>query len=232
MKAETDGATALLTLDWVPPEGSRPAVDFVALAPPASEGRLVLGNCEALFERHPDGYRPLKELEQALPQLESAHPGREIRCHFNAFAYAFLKGAKNYDFLLLEERNSPFRQEEAHFRALLNELERFEQRGETFPASLDRETYFALREIFTRRSAREERWTAAELLVSGPATAQSLTAALGSHEPTIRRALHRYQALGVLSLDGEVACLSRLHLPLVYFFVRELMGIDPLELLV
>ena len=33
------------------------------------------------------------------------------------------------------------------------------------------------------------------------------------------------------SSHDEIACLNRQHLPLVYFFVRELMGIDPLELL-
>ena len=102
MNLERGEIKALLTLDWEPPEGSVPATNVAGLSPITTDAPLVLANCESLFERHPKGYDPLKELEKTLPKLQEANPDAKFICHFNAFAYAFLKGAKNYDFLFPE----------------------------------------------------------------------------------------------------------------------------------
>lgn len=220
---------AVLTLGWDAPSAEISGLEAVQGDPvpsvSVSADEITVANCESLFQRHSKGYAPLKEFVKRAPFLAK----KKVTCHFNAFAYSFLKGAKNYDFLFPEVPDSPYRKNEQAFTETLAQLESFEQLGEKFPDRIDKETYLAVRKIFIRPGAREERWVPGELLLSGASTAKELAFILGTYDSLIERAFEQYQDLGILSMNGEYATLSSSHLEIIYFFIRECLGIDPIE---
>ncbi len=224
---------SLLTLDWNPPKESIP---FSSHASHDTQSDSVyFSNCEGYFQRRPDGYASLRDFRKRLDELVDEKQGIKIRCHFNAFAYAFLVGTKNLDFHFPEKRENPFRTEEATFRNQLRQLERFEQLGEPLPkpAGIDAERYLEIRSLLGRTTARDERWVAAELLVSGPASLEELHDTLGSNKGLLAGILRSFAGLRITESrdDDQRTMIRREALPYVYFLVRETMGVDPLEIL-
>ena len=232
MTTNSDLISARLTLDWDGGSEGILATDFVeGRRPEEGELHLVLKNCEALFERRPDGYAQLRQLHPAVDDWTCKRDGRRALCHFNAFAYSFLAGAKNFDFLIPRETSPVFVENMDVFRSRLRNLERFEQLGDDFPTGLDKDSYFALRSIFTRAGARDERWVLAELILSGPNDAAGLARVLSTSEGLVDRILRQFTAMDVVVLGEDFACVADDALVLAYFFVRETMGVDPLEAL-
>ncbi len=218
---------AYLTLGWdAPSESLLPA--SISSSETNSPSEIIFANCESLFQRRPNGYEPLRDFRAKLATLAET----QVKCHFNAFAYGFLTGAKNLDLSLPENRLNPFRDEEATFRAQLLALEKFEQFGEPLPDGLSRTFYLGIRALLGRATARDERWVAAELLLSGPATASELHTVLGNSENLVTNILLKFRKLGITeSWQDERSVIRREALPYLYFLVRELTGIDPLEIL-
>ena len=219
--------SAYLTLGWDSPSDSLPP-DSISSSETNSPQELTFANCELLFQRRPQGYEPLRAFRSQLSKLTET----SVKCHFNAFAYGFLTGAKNLDLSLPEDRLNPFRDEEKAFRNQLLALEKFEQLGEPLPDGLSQTFYLEIRGLLARATARDECWIAAELLLSGPATAAELHTVLGSSEGLVTNILLKFHELGITEhREDERTVIRREALPYVYFLVRELNGIDPLEIL-
>ncbi|ADE15639.1 hypothetical protein Nhal_2560 [Nitrosococcus halophilus Nc 4] len=194
--------------------------------------RPTLLALERLFRRRPGGFHDLKTLIGTiggLPEREAPLP-----CHIDCFAYAFLKGAKNFDFLLPEAsaEESPFRSRLPEWNEAINALEELERVGQPLPAHLEftQEDYLHLRHILARKSARDERRTLATLLVNGPSTPMELTTDLGLNKTLAQR------ILGLLANNDVVAARSGAQyvireqaLPLVVFGLRETLGLDLLS---
>lgn len=225
-------SSAYLSLDWAAPKGSVPAKTLTSDSTPAD--MVCFSNCEGLFQRRPDGYEPLKDFRARLGKLIMDRAEKQVSCHFNAFAYAFLSGAKNIDLNLPEDRENSFREEEAEFREQLIELEKFEQLGEQISglSDLTEKRYLEIRAVLGRTTARDERWVVAELLISGPATLKELQGTLGSNEGLLGAILRKLAELQVTEDFGQdQVAIRREALPYVYFLIREILGIDPLEIL-
>lgn len=187
---------------------------------------------DELFRRHVDGgFGPLKRFVAAL--ANEASP-RDITCHIDAFAYAFIARAKNFDLLLPE--GSPqvggFRLGyERKWRDRIEELEDFERLGENPSSDTDRSHYVKLRPTVARRSARDERRALAVLLYSGPSTAVELRDELGLNESLALRVLAVLVGAGVVERRDSAFALRTETLPVVLFSLRETMGVDPMAML-
>lgn len=194
--------------------------------------RPTLLALERLFRRRPGGFHALKTLIGALSGL----PDREVPlpCHIDCFAYAFLKGAKNFDFLLPEasSEESPFRTRLSEWNEAINALEELERVGQPLPAHLEftQEDYLHLRHILARKSARDERRTLATLLVNGPSMPAELKTDLGLNETLAQRILGLLVNSGVVETrSGEQYVIREQALPLVVFGLRETLGLDLLS---
>lgn len=217
---------AYLTLDWSPPPNSCDAQDILNGPPvPASSSEtLMIGNCESLFRRTPSGFADLKKLPSALAN----YPEKKCLCHFNAFSYSFLVGAKNYDLQIPEQRDNLFRQSLPGFLRTLELLGEFEQTGRNFPSTLDKNQHLQARSLLTRPSARDERRILAELLISGPSTIEQLTEELDLWPDLTDRILKALGTLNLVSRDDQVMSLNPDLLAVSYFLLRATFGLEPL----
>ena len=101
--------------------------------------------------------------------------------------------------------------------------------GRAFPGHLGKEIDLKVRQIFVRPGAREERWVPGELLLSGPSNAEELALVLGTYSSLVERAFTQFERLGVVEVRDGHARPTRKHLEISYFFVRETLGIDPID---
>lgn len=202
-------------------------------APPAT----VIEGLETLFRRRPNGFLPLKRFIGALVSMPATGQRAEpLVCRMDAFAYAFLKSAKNLDFML--PRPNPAQDDFGHvgktWAETITALERFERTGEPLPSGLavTGAEYLAIREIISRPSARDELRALTVLLTSGPSTLKEISGDLGLNHTLGQRTLAAYEGVGVLERrPGEVFSIRKGALPLVVFCLREKMGIDLLPAL-
>jgi len=66
---------------------------------------IVIKGMEQLFRRRADGFGDIKQFAGTLSEVDAFNPVFEtVQCEIDAFAYAFLKKAKNFDFFLPETR--------------------------------------------------------------------------------------------------------------------------------
>jgi hypothetical protein len=195
----------------------------------------MISGLDALFRRRTGGFAPLKQflgaLSLLLPQSDYPQP---LTCQIDAFAWSFLKGAKNLDLLLPATRQSDaMRAEHQRWLKEIRALERFERLGIPLPehAAISGDTYLALRAIVTRPSARDERRALASLLVSGPSTIAEITHDLGLNYSLGERSLAIFETkpLALLQRRDECFALRAETLPLVLFGLRETMGLDLLD---
>jgi hypothetical protein len=196
----------------------------------------ILG-LEQLFRRHTDGFKPIKQFIGALVSLPTCegYPNPLI-CHIDAFAYAFLKGAKNFDFLLPlgDEVNADFRNTHMAWSRTITSLEAFERVGEPLPknSGVTAEQYLSLPKVIVRPSARDERGVLATLLVSGPSTLSEISTDLGLNYTLGQRTLATFEKMSVIERrPAEIFGIAEAALPLVVFCLREAMGIDLLSIL-
>ena len=118
-----------------------------------------IGGLDELFRRCTGGFNAIKQFTGALTQLPASGAcPQPLMCRIDGFAYAFLKGAKNFDLFLppAGTLNAPFREALSNWDTEMYALERFERRGEDLPVStsVTAAAYLALRSIVTRASAR------------------------------------------------------------------------------
>jgi len=188
-------------------------------------------NLENTFRRRPTGYGPIQKIVSNLADHESP-----IRCQINVFAYAFLKNAKNYDmFMTADPKNlEQIGDQLKAWQKAVDALTEFERLGtpldKTF-ASLEK-TYLNLRAIVGRASARDERRTLTVLLVTGPATREEISEDLRLNYSLSQRVMTALVKTNALeSRTNERYAINLKAMPVVLFLVRELMGLDMLEML-
>ena len=213
------------------------ASELAAALCTANGDRQVLG-LERLFRRCTGGFEPLKRFVATLaslpPPFGSPQP---LVCQIDAFAYAFLRQAKNFDFLLPigDDVNSAFRYTHRAWLQTLGALEQFERVGKPLASNdgISAAQYLALRGIIARPSARDERRALATLLVSGPSTLEAISQDLGLNYSLGPRILASFEETGVIERrpPGEIFAIVDAALPLAAFVVRETLGLDLLSVL-
>jgi hypothetical protein len=102
-----------------------------------NEEPVYIKSTDALFRRRAGGFSDIKNFIGKLSEIvaTSSNIGR-VNCEIDVFAYAFLKGAKNFDFFLPESKNDigPFRKIHPQWQKELTALETY--------ISHDRKTIF------------------------------------------------------------------------------------------
>ena len=194
---------------------------------------------EGIFRRSISGFGPLQKMVSTLLDVDM-----EIRCQIDAFAFAFLSGAKNYDTLLHVDHSSKqiLQKQCAQWRDAVAALTEFERLGKEKPSKWSlsssdwshlKATYLALRSIVGRDSARDERRTLVVLLITGPASSDQIREDLRLNYSLSRRVMSALVDTGALSYRRESSeyLLDLKAISVVLFLVRELMGLDMLEML-
>lgn len=175
------------------------------------------------LRRNQAGFGRIKDL---VTQAGSEKPLR-----LNAFFYAFLCPAKNFDLFLSED----FADISEPIHAIddkLRELSAFEREARQ-PASKDlRKTYLELRPVIARPTARDERRTLATLLFSGPSTAAQVAKELGIPANLVLRIFLALDPV-LYRRDAERVVLRTDHnsLAVVLYLLRSTLGVDPLSVL-
>ncbi len=206
---------------------------------------LIIHATEQLFRRNVNGFDDIKKFVASLMSIVSKEEDiGDVYCLIDVFSYAFLKGAKNFDFQLPEIKdNFPedivgsdlYREyEEKWGGEILPALENFERLGIPLPEGLniEKEEYLGLRGILSRVSARDERRSLATLLVNGPSIMEEISEDLNLNYTLGNRILGVFADIGIVKVQAnDKYIISQDKLPLVVFFLREIMGLDYLEML-
>lgn len=195
---------------------------------------LAIQGTDQLFRRRSCGFRELQRFIGCLNQIVVSHPEfQNVHCEIDAFAYAFLKGAKNFDFFLPEvsPRQGPFRSVYQRWCQHMEALKVLERDG-TWRQTSDVEAYLALRRLIARPSARDERRVLATLLVSGPSTRGEITDDLGLPYALSERILPTFEAIDILERRKDDQYVIKTEaLPRVIFCLRQTMGLNLLAVL-
>lgn len=203
--------------------------------------RLCIENIEGLFRRRSRGFSGIKKFVGALNACVHSIEGlKEIDLEVDAFAYAFLCGAKNFDFVLPQAAaqasaadHTLYTEVKDRWDQKLRDFEMFESHGEFLEAK-EKQRYLALRSILSRRGARDEFRALATLLVSGPSTGSEISKDLGMPYDLSDRILPSLGRTGVTEMPDELEGRYRISLdaiPCVVFILREVGGIDLLPIL-
>lgn len=175
------------------------------------------------LRRNASGFGTIKDLAQ------SASPRDPLK--LNAFLYAFLCPAKNFD-LFLAENMSAIAVSVRDIDQKIHQLSDFEREARTLPPQDLRETYLALRNVVARRTARDERRTLATLLFSGPSTAKQVADDLGIGENLVERVFRALAPVLERQGDERVALKEDTDtLATVLHLLRSTVGVDPLAVL-
>lgn len=194
-----------------------------------------ISGLDALFRRRSGAFQPLKKFVGALASIDATDkPTEALVCRIDVFAYAFLKSAKNLDFVLPRRAGANADDEFARVRdswaATIIALEQFERMGTSLPkGTVEAQRYLGLRRIVSRPSARDELRALVVLLTSGPSTLAEISGDLGLNYTLGQRTLAAYESEGVAVIErrsGEVFSIVKDSLPLVVFCLREKMGVD------
>ena len=183
---------------------------------------------EQLFRKSTTGFKPIKQFVAALANNSET---RTLDCYIDVFAYSFLKGAKNFDLLLLFDRDKNREFIETYKKCLdkVAMLENFERFGQCINDDLQNQ-YLALRKIISRVTARDEIRTLATLLVSGPSTLKEVSEDLGLNYTLSQRTIGVFKDIEVLEeRDKQKYAIATEALPVVIFCLRETIGIDLLS---
>ena len=192
----------------------------------AAHVSLILGwddvGDTAEFRRNSTAFGVIKAL--------AAEASREKPLRLNAFFYAYLCPAKNFD-LFLEENVDEITSDIADIESKMGHLEAFEREAEAIDKTL-RKTYLAVRHVAARANARDEQRTMAVLLFNGFSTADQLAMELGISENLAERccrALHPViteDDKGRFALKNDNETLAS-----VLYLVRATLGLDPVSVL-
>ncbi|SET52536.1 hypothetical protein SAMN05216326_13313 [Nitrosomonas marina] len=189
-------------------------------------------NLETTFRRRPSGYGPINQIVSNLVDQKEI-----IRCQVDAFAFAFLKNAKNFDTLMAIDSESLQRvkvQLEKWNNALYA-LTEFERLGKPLkePWHSLEHTYLALRAIVGRASTRDERRALVVLLITGPASSNNIKDDLRLNYSLSKRVMGAMIKTGALEYREKTShyAIRQDAIPVVLLLVRELMGLDMLAML-
>lgn len=189
---------------------------------------------DQLFHRRVKGFAAINKFIGNMAELE---PQNKPICKINVFAYAFLKHAKNYDFFIKIE---PVSHDEIQisikqWRVDVQALEDFERLGKPLPDDETRKTYLKLRAIVGRASARDEQRALACLLIAGPSNDKDIQLDLNLNYPLSQRIMAALVGTGTITQqkhgDENHYALNDETLPMVFFLIRETIGLDMLALM-
>ena len=188
---------------------------------------LVLGwhdlDESAGLRRNTAGFSTIKSLAE---QANSEKP-----LVINAFLYAFLCPAKNFD-LFLKENVDTISSDVARIEKKMKSLADFEREATSLREAGLRKIYLAARNIAARKSARDEQRTLATLLFSGPSTAKEIAQDLDISENLAGRILRvlgsvaEEQDPGRFTLRADTDTLA-----VVLQLLRSTLGLDPIRVL-
>jgi hypothetical protein len=177
----------------------------------------------ASLRRNTAGFATIKSL---AAQTNSGRP-----LVINAFLYAFLCPAKNFD-LFLKENIDAISGTIVRIEQKMNLLTEFERRGLGLREPGLRNTYLAARNIVARKNARDEQRTLATLLFSGPSAVNQIAQDLGVSENLAERILRvldpvtEEPAPGRFRLRADTDTLA-----VVLQLLRSTLGLDPIRVL-
>ena len=133
----------------------------------------------AALRRTTTGFSTIKEL------VAKADGDQPIK--INAFLYASLCSAKNFD-LFLKDDVDAISDDLDDIDRKMGLLENFEREAIPTGSPKLKETYLAVRPLAIRRSARDEQRTLAILLFNGPSTTEQIASELGISSNLAERA--------------------------------------------
>lgn len=175
------------------------------------------------LRRNSVGFDKIKELAE---KASSDNP-----LVMNAFLYAFVCPAKNFD-LFLRENIDEISGDITSIAGKMDALEAFERNATSLRDAALCETYLAARDVAARRSARDERRTLATLLFSGPSTAEQIAQDLGIGEGLAARILRALALVieekeaGAFTLRSDTGTLA-----VVLYLLRSTLGVRPVYVL-
>ena len=149
----------------------------------------------------------------------------------NAFLYAFLCPAKNFD-LFLKENVDAISSDLARIEEKMRSLEDFEREAKSLRDAGLRKIYLAARPLAARKNARDELRALATLLFSGPSTAKQIAQDLGIRENLASRILRVLGSVaeerdpGAFTLRADTDTLA-----VVLQLLRSTLGLDPVRVL-
>ncbi len=232
---DTDTTLAAILLHEAAEKAGEDYAKALATTLDSVENARISG-LERLFRRRTGGFEKIKRFISTLAALP--HPAKlpdPLICRIDAFAYFFLRGAKNLDHLLPlgAAINAGFRETHKAWSRTIAALENFERVGKplTEDTSISADQYLALRGIVSRLSARDERRALATLMVSGPSSIDEISQDLGLNYSLSQRTVAIFLEIGVVERrSGEVFAIAESSLPLTAFSLRETMGLDLLNI--
>lgn len=167
--------------------------------------------------------------ETVKAMAEKASPENPLV--MNAFLYAFLCAAKNFD-LFLTANTDTIASDTKAISAKMDSLADFERDARNWPPASLRDRYLALRKVLARGTARDERRTLAALLFSGPSTSVQVAEDLGMSTGLAERILRALAPLLERHNDDAYALRTDTDsLAVVLHLLGSTLGVDPLGVL-
>jgi len=149
----------------------------------------------------------------------------------NAFLYAFLCPAKNFDLFLNEDLDT-VADDVGSIWTKLNLLEDFERDGNAISDPDLQRLYVAARNKLARKNARDEQRTLATLLFSGPSSTDQVAADLGISENLASRMFRVLGPVVEQTEQGRYALRTDTDtLAVVLHLLRSTIGLDPIPVL-
>ena len=189
-----------------------------------------------LFRRRPDQFNAIKKFVRSSEKVLDKSHG-QVFFEIDAFSYAFLKGAKNFDIVMPETDNAEgsYRRIKKQLLAEMSQLEELEREGYQPRDKSVMENYLTLREVIASPAARDERRSLATLLVSGPSTSEQISNDLGMPYGLSDLVLPVYESIGIVTrreeFDETLFAITEEALARVLFCLRETMGVDFISVL-
>jgi len=197
---------------------------------------MYIASVGRLFRRRADQFGSIKQFVRNSEKIIDESIGT-VYFEIDAFSYAFLKGAKNFDTILPEtdKVEGSYRKTRKNLLAEISQLEEFEREGYKPKDKKIMENYLSLRAVIASDAARDERRALATLLVSGPSSSEQIANDLGMPYGLSDLVLPLYEKMGVTARREEfgetVFAITESALARVLFCLRETMGVDFIDVL-
>jgi len=189
---------------------------------------------EQLFHRHINGFGEIKQFVGDLSYLLMTDQLKQSPiCFLNAFTFAFLASAKNFDLLMDIVNQQEVKTKVELLVNEINNLAEFERRGKPLAEAYSslKTPYLSLRQIIARPSARDEQRILSLVLLSGLTTFAQLEASVDGNTSLVQRILALFKEINVIVEVQSKYCINENNLAIVLFCLRETQGLDPISML-
>lgn len=195
---------------------------------------VIILSLEELFHRHLTGFGEIKQFAGDLSSLLNSNQlTHSPLCYLNAFTFAFLAAAKNYDLFVDIVNKQESIETVKKLTAEINNLTEFERIGQALPDEYSslKDAYLSLRRIIARPSARDEQRILYVLLLSGETTFEQVETCLDGNTSLTQRILAMLKASHVVVENQSKYSIKENCLGVVLFCLRETQGLDPVSTL-